>query len=475
MSDTQNQGFAARHNIDAEQVVLGGIFIDPQGLPEIQLILKKPEMFFRTSHQYIYNAITQLADSAHEIDWVSVVEQIRRDGHLEECGGQDQLREYLSDISHRVPSSYGATAHATIVRDHYVMREVAKAAGDVRAMAMDDTRTPNEVIEEMEQRVFELASQRFHGETQSMQRLIQQVMEQQTRMQEWSRKHDSGALPGLSSGYSDLDQLTTGWKSGELIVIGARPGQGKTSLMLNLVENMSLATFDRRDDGRGGVVVFSLEMTGVELVQRIVCARAGVDLKLAKLGAVNDEMVQKLQEAHAELAHAPVFVDDSFTLNMSEIRSKARRLKETNDIEAIFVDYLQLVKDNDRLDRHLQIGNISRGLKALARELEIPVITAAQLNRGVEQRSSREKRPQLSDLRESGSIEQDADQVLMIHRKEIEEGDEQAMENPPVDLIVAKNRNGPTGDVHMVFKKRFTRFELLDSHRLPSSFAHIPR
>lgn len=466
-------GFIPPHSIEAEQAVLGAIFVDPGCLPEVTLILKSPEMFWRASHQRIYRAIQDLSSEGHEIDWVSVGEQVRKNGALDECGGSDALHAYLSDISHSVPSAYGAERYAAIVRDRALMREIILRAGDIRSMALDETRTPGDVIEKLERDVFEIAAQRFHGETHSVQMLIQKVMEQQSKMREWRLSHDGHALPGLSSGYSDLDAFTTGWKPGELIVIGARPGQGKTSLLLNLAENIALDSHNRRDDGKGGVLVFSLEMTATELVQRVICANAGVDLKKVKLGLYNKQEEAELKEATGRLAQAAIFVDDSFTLNLSEIRSKARRMKERHDIECVFVDYLQLIKDNDRLDRHLQIGNISRGLKALARELNIPVITAAQLNRGVEQRSSREKRPMLSDLRESGSIEQDADQVLMIHRKESEDGAIDTSELAEVDLIVAKNRNGPTGDVEMLFRKRFTRFELRQS--VPTNWASIPQ
>jgi replicative DNA helicase len=243
--------------------------------------------------------------------------------------------------------------------------------------------------------------------------------------------------------------------------------------MLNLAENIALDTHTRHPDGTGGVLVFSLEMTATELVQRVLCANAGVDLRKVKLGMFSRTEEESLKEATNRLASAPIFVDDSFTLNMSEIRSKARRMRDRYNIDVIFVDYLQLVKDNDRLDRHLQIGNISRGLKALARELNIPVITAAQLNRGVEQRSAREKRPMLSDLRESGSIEQDADQVLLIYRKEGEEQTNSNEEVSEVELIVAKNRNGPTGDVPMLFRKRVTRFEMRQS--MPGNWATMPQ
>jgi replicative DNA helicase len=468
--------FVPPHSIEAEQAVLGAIFVDPGCLPEITLILKRAESFWRTSHQHIYAAIQQLSAEGHEIDWVSVGEQVRKAGRLDECGGADALHNYLVEISHRVPSAYGAERYATIVRDRSLMREIILRAGDIRAMALDETRSPGDVIEKLERDVFEIAAQRYHGETHTMQQLIQQVMEQQQKLREWRNSNDGTLLPGLTSGYPILDSYTTGWKSGELVVIGARPGQGKTSLLLNLAENIAWDRFQNREDGKGGVLVFSLEMTATELVQRILCSRAEVDLKRVKLAAYSREEEAQLKHAMSELATAPLFVDDSFTLNMSEIRSKARRMKERHDIDAVFVDYLQLVKDQDRLDRHLQIGNISRGLKSLARELEIPVITAAQLNRGVEQRSSREKKPMLSDLRESGSIEQDADQVLLIHRKEDEDtlASINVEELAAVDLIVAKNRNGPTGDIPFHFHKRTTKFVPVDFRHKQDDFRPMP-
>jgi replicative DNA helicase len=469
----EETGYIPPHSIEAEQAVLGAIFVDPGCLPDVSLLLKKPEMFWRASHQHIYRAIQDLSSEGHEIDWVSVGEQVKKNGAAEDCGGSDALHAYLSDISQGVPSAYGAERYATIVRDRGLMREIILRASDIRSMAMDETRTPGDVIEKLERDVFEIAAQRFHGNTKSVQELITQVMDQQARMKEWRLKHDGTLLPGLSSGYEEIDQYTTGWKAGELIVVGGRPGQGKTSLLLNLAENIALQAQDRRDDGKGGVLLFSLEMTATELVQRVICSNAGVDLRKVKLGLYNKEEEAELKGATSRLASAAIFVDDSFTLNLSEIRSKARRMKERNDIECIFVDYLQLVKDNDRLDRHLQIGNISRGLKALARELNVPVITAAQLNRGVEQRSAREKRPMLSDLRESGSIEQDADQVLLIHRKESEEGAVDTNEMAEVDLIIAKNRNGPTGDVEMRFQKRYTRF--VQVKHMPTNWATMPQ
>lgn len=463
------------HNIEAEQAVLGAIFVDNACLSEVAPILKSADMFYRASHQHIYQAMLTLSARGAEIDWVHVAEEVRKQGALEACGGTEMLNAYLSEISHAVPSAWGAEGYATIVRDRYVLREVVHSAGDIRAMAMEESRSPQEVIEVMERKVFELAAARYHGETHNFLALLNQVIEQQQAMKAFRQSHDAHKLPGLSSGYSDLDEFTTGWKPGELIVVGARPGQGKTSLALNLAENVALSTHERREDGKGGVLLFSLEMTGTEIVQRILCARAGVDLRSAKLGIFRGDDERRLDQAKAQLANAQIYIDDSFTLSMSEIRSKARRLKERADIELIIVDYLQLVKDNEKLDRHLQIGNISRGLKALARELKVPVIAAAQLNRGVEQRSTREKRPMLADLRESGSIEQDADQVIMLYPLQGTEPENggATQESYPVDLLVAKNRNGPTGDVHMVFHRRFTRFEL-QARTIPSDFARPP-
>ncbi len=473
MADTSS--VVVPHNIEAEQAVLGAIFIDPACLSEVALIIKAPEMFYRASHQHIYRAIQDLSARGAEIDWVHVTEGVRKQGALEACGGAEMLNAYLSEISHAVPSSYGAEGYASIVRDRFVMREIVHTSGEIRSMALEETRTPGEVIEQLERKVFELAAARYHGETHNFLALLNDVIKQQQLMKEWRLGHDSHILPGLSSGYSDLDSMTTGWKAGELIVLGARPGQGKTSLALNVAENVALTTHERREDGRGGVLLFSLEMTGSEIVQRILCARAGVDLRAAKLGAFRNDDEARLKEAKSQLANAQIYIDDSFVLNLSEIRSKARRLKERADIELIVVDYLQLVKDNERLDRHLQIGNISRGLKALARELKVPVIAAAQLNRGVEQRSAREKRPMLADLRESGSIEQDADQVIMLYPLQgTEPTDGPTQDSYPVDLIVAKNRNGPTGDVHMVFHRRFTRFELA-ARGVPSNFSKVPQ
>ncbi|MHC4840649.1 MAG: replicative DNA helicase, partial [Planctomycetota bacterium] len=368
------------HNMEAEMAVIAAIFVDPGCLPEVTLVLKRPEMFWRTSHQHIYRAVQELSSVGETITFVSVGERLIKDNVIDECGGSDAVHNYMRSLVDGLPSSYGVENFAKIVRDRSLMREIIHRASDIRAMAADPTQQPSEVIEKLEQDVFDIAAQRYHGETHSVQALIQTVMDQQAKMKEFRLKHDGTALPGLSSGYADLDQYTTGWKPGELIVVGARPGQGKTSLLLNLAENMALETNERRDDGKGGVLVFSLEMTGTELVQRILCSNAGVDLRKVKLGLYSKEEEVQLNEAMSKLAPAAIFVDDSFTLSMSEIRSKARRMKERHDIDCIFVDYLQLVKDNDRLDRHLQIGNISRGMKALARELEIPVVTAAQLN-----------------------------------------------------------------------------------------------
>ena len=304
-------------------------------------------------------------------------------------------------------------------------------------------------------------------------------------------------MRGLPSGFSDLDRITTGFKGGELLILAARPGHGKTSLALNIAENIAISAADRHNKRAtkrgedpesykkpGGVLFFSLEMTGVELATRLVCSCARLSLRDVRSGMISRGQEQDLVEAEGLLQNAALFIDDSFNLTMAEVRAKSRRLKESADIEVVVVDYLQLIQGDLKLDRHEQIGMITRGLKALARELEIPVLAMAQLNRSIEQRTGARQRPMLSDLRESGSIEQDADMVMFIQRDnvldnkkqdqqqkakaQIEDADEREarFDVEPATLIIAKNRNGPVDDVRLMFRKSCTRFEKADAAAL---------
>lgn len=479
------------HSIEAEQALLGAIFLRPEVMNEVMVVVRDPEQFYRTAHQHIYDSMLRLNAEAREIDWISVEQDLLRQDLLQEAGGKD----YLIQITELMATSASARQWAEVVRDKAILRSVIRSATSVRQRAFDAKIDPAALIEEFEGEVFKLGSARFHSQTHSLTSLIAQVQEQIAYFKRLRSEND--AVPGLPSGFSDLDRITTGFKGGELLILAARPGHGKTSLALNIAENIAISAADRHNKRAtkrgedpesykkpGGVLFFSLEMTGVELATRLVCSCARLSLRDVRSGMISRGQEQDLVEAEGLLQNAALFIDDSFNLTMAEVRAKSRRLKESADIEVVVVDYLQLIQGDLKLDRHEQIGMITRGLKALARELEIPVLAMAQLNRSIEQRTGARQRPMLSDLRESGSIEQDADMVMFIQRDnvldnkkqdqqqkakaQIEDADEREarFDVEPATLIIAKNRNGPVDDVRLMFRKSCTRFEKADAAAL---------
>lgn len=443
------------HNIEAEQATLGAIFLDNDVIDDVRSIIRSAHYFYRASHQHIFEAMCALRDTGHEIDWIHVTAAIAKAGRTESCGGKDMLDAYLSEISHAVPSAWGAEGYATMVRDKYILRELVHAGGEIRSMAMDEMRSPAQVIEVVERKVFELADARFSSDIVNFLTVFSDVSTQLDRMVEFHRGNPD-KLPGISTGFSDLDHMTNGHKGGQLIIIGGRPGQGKTSLELVMAEYVALTTHLRHNDGKGGVLFFSLEMTQAQLVQRLWSGLAHVDLRRMQRGSLTNDELAQLALARKELVGAQFFIDDNANIRVSEMRSKARRYVRQFGVEAIFVDYLQLMKDDERLDRHVQIANISRGLKLMARELNVPVIAGAQLNRGVEQRNARLNKPQLMDLREGGSQEQDADNVYLLWPDPDPQYD--STPNHPYKLIIAKQRDGPTGEVDLIFEKKAARF-----------------
>lgn len=443
------------HNIEAEQAVLGAVFIDNDVIDDVRSIIRSHTYFYRASHQHIFQAMCALRDAGHEIDWIHVTAAIAKQGAIDLCGGKEMLDAYLVEISKALPSAYGADGYATMVRDRFILRELVHAGGKIRSMALDQTRGPAEVIEVVERKVFELADARFSSDIVNFLTVFSDVSTQLDRMVDFHRGNPD-KLPGLSTGFSDLDHMTNGHKGGQLIIIGGRPGQGKTSLELVMAEHVALNTRKRREDGKGGVLFFSLEMTQAQLVQRLWSGLAHVDLRRMQRGSLTNEELSQLAEARKELVGAQFFIDDNANIRVSEMRSKARRYVRQFGVEAIFVDYLQLMKDDERLDRHVQIANISRGLKLMARELNVPVIAGAQLNRGVEQRNARLNKPQLSDLREGGSQEQDADNVYLLWPDPDPQYD--STPNHPYKIIIAKQRDGPTGDVDLIFERKAARF-----------------
>lgn len=443
------------HNIEAEQALLGAVFLDNAVLDDIRSVVRAPGYFYRGSHQHIFAAMCALRDAGHEIDWIHVAAAITKAGHLELCGGKDMLDAYLSEISHVVPSTWGADGYAIMVRDAFIMRELAHAGGEIRAMALEETRRPPEVIEMVERKVFELAEARFSSDIVDFPTVFAEVREHLNKMIEFHRGNPD-KLPGLSTGFPDLDHMTNGHKGGQLIIIGGRPGQGKTSLELAMAEHAALTTHHRHEDGKGGVLFFSLEMTQAQLVQRLWTGMAHIDLRRFQRGSLTNDELAVLKLASEAMGRARFFIDDNANIRVSEMRSKARRYVRQYGVEAIFVDYLQLMKDDERLDRHVQIGNISRGLKLMARELDVPVIAGAQLNRGVEQRNAKLNKPQLADLREGGSQEQDADNVYLLWPDPDPQYD--GTPNLPYKLLVPKQRDGPTGEVDLMFERKAARF-----------------
>ncbi len=468
-------------NIEAEQALLGCIFLDNEVLFDVASIVKAGSYFYRTRHGIIYESMLRLFNQGLEIDWIALGNELEKQEKLEVFETKAELVNYLHEITESVPITQSASQYAEIIRDKYILREIIRTVNEVQEEAYHARANSEELIDRFEQQVFALGNKRFHQNAHSMQELLVQFQEQ---LEHFKRlRSENNAVSGLPTGYKDLDRISTGFHPGQLLVLAARPGHGKTSLALNIAAHVAASAHNRENGG--GVAFFSLEMTGVELVSRVLCSEIGMSLRDLREGRITKAQERSLTSAKEALASYPFFIDDSFTLNMTEIRAKCRRLKERYNIEFVIVDYLQLIHGSDSKDRHEQIAIISRGLKALARELQVPVLALSQLNRSIEQRRGVQQRPMLSDLRESGAIEQDADMVMFIQRdrmldaSKLHEAQEaakmldevearEALDIEEATLIVAKNRSGPVADVDMYFRKSCTRFEPKERRALES-------
>jgi replicative DNA helicase len=428
-------------SIEAEACVLGSMVLHAPCI-DIVVGVTCAEHFYRPAHQLIYQALVDMRQSGKPIDLVLLREELKLRNQLEAVGGV----EYLVSLAEGVPSAANAQYYAQIVRDKAMLRELIVAGTEMVQEAFDTRDAAGEVLDRAENRVFQIASQHIGDEAVSLNALLQKTFE---TLQE----HDGRLITGLASGYHPLDELTSGFQSGEMIILAARPSMGKTSLLLNIAENMAVVD-------KVPVLIFSLEMSKEQLAQRLLASHSRYDLRQMRRGMISAEDWTKLQLAAGDLEQAPIFIDDSPLLTILQLRAKARRLKATHDIQCVLIDYLQLMTYAGRADsRQEQITEISRGIKALARELRIPVVCAAQLNRGPTDRPTH--RPRMSDLRESGSIEQDADVVALLHCEDyFHQGEEGYTPTDVTELIVAKQRNGPTGVVRFRFINSFTRFEV---------------
>ncbi len=470
------------HHIDAERSLLGSILLDPMALSEIVELISTPEQFYKEAHGVIFSCLVETFEAHQSGDMVQLAEALRAKGVFDQVGGSS----YLMELAEAVPSAANAPFYAKLIADSARLRKLINAAGEIMFEAYTQgggaPGAAKDVIDQAEKRIFDIASEDINAEPDSLKELLMQEM---IRIEE----ADGKSITGLPTGFDDLDELLSGLQPEELMILAARPSMGKTAIALNIAEQLAFGGSTpwnhRKDAVPVAVGVFSLEMSRNALTQRLLSSRSGVDSSKLRSGQVTDDDWVKLQKASGELAEAQIIIDDTPGMTVLALRAKARRMKQRHDIRCIVIDYLQLLTSpgSGRESRQVEVSEISRSIKSLARELKVPVICLAQLNRGAEQREG--NRPRMSDLRESGSIEQDADVVSLLHRESYYHRGEPAWDptNPEFDednreklnmteLIIAKQRNGPTGTVKLVWDSSTVRFKNWDSMHSGGSYGY---
>ncbi|MCY4399558.1 MAG: replicative DNA helicase [Gemmatimonadetes bacterium] len=443
---------------EAEASVLGGMLIDGDAVARVVEFVDD-SMFFREAHRRLFRAMIRLFERGSVLDVITVSEELKKAGELENAGGL----EYLASLLDAVPTAANIEYHGRIVHDKALLRRLIDAAQSiVRDVHEPGERAVDEVLDHAEQLVFRVSDSRDRQGFVWIKEVLWPTFEHIENLQE-----TPGGVSGLATGFVELDRMTTGLQAGDLAIVAGRPSMGKTSWVLNVAQTAAI-------ENGVPVAIFSLEMSKEQLVQRFLCAEGRVDAQRLRRGRLEPDEYQRLARAAGHLNTAPIWIDDSATANVLEMKAKARRLKSEANLGLVVVDYIQLMSGTARTDSRVhEVSEISRGLKALARELEVPVIALSQLSRAPEQRTDR--RPQLSDLRDSGSIEQDADLVMFLYRPEYYLGptdkDGNSVEGK-AELIMAKQRNGPTGTVELYFHKSYTRFDSV-SHSDESSEAPL--
>ncbi len=432
------------HSVEAEQAVLGGLMLDANAWDAVADIVHATD-FYRRDHRLIFEAIAEVAEIRGSCDAVTVSENLEGKGRLDEIGGL----AYLGTIARDTPSAANVRAYAEIIRERSILRQLVAAGGEIAAAATDSRGRPaSELVDEAERRVFEIAERGSRGKLGFV--AIKDVLPQ--TIDRLDLLHQSpGEIRGVPSGFTQLDRKTTGFQPGDLVVIAGRPSMGKTTLAVNIAEYAAIEK---------GVpsAIFSMEMSAEQLTLRLISSLGRVNQTHLRTGNFSEEDWSRIQGAMAQLSGAPLYVDESPALTPTEVRARARRLKREHGLGLIVVDYLQLMQvSGTKENRATEISEISRSLKALAKELQVPVIALSQLNRAVEQRT--DKKPVMSDLRESGAIEQDSDLILLIYRDEVY--DPNTTRRGVADIIIAKQRNGPVGEVQLTFLGEYTRFENL--------------
>jgi len=431
-------------NLEAEQSVLGSMLIEKQAILRAVEILR-PQDFYSEAHQAVFATLARLFDKGQAVDLITVTEALRQEGTLEKTGGVP----YLTTLANLVPTAANIEYYARIVEEKAILRDLIRASTDVVGKAYTAKEDVEIILDEAEQAVFSVSQRRNVQGYVPLKEVLVQTLERI----EYLYANKGGAL-GVPTGFSDLDSLTSGFQPSDLVILAARPSVGKTTFALNLVRNASVKD-------KSPCAVFSLEMAREQLAQRLLCAEAGIDGKNLRNGFLNDNDWKRLSVALGRLGEAPIFIDDTPNISIMELRTKARRIKIEHGLGLLVVDYLQLMQGRGRAEnRQQEISEISRSLKALARELKVPVLALSQLSRAVEQRQDR--RPMLSYLRESGAIEQDADVVMFLYSNSDMES------SNVVELILAKQRNGPTGSLKLYFLKDLGRFQQVDDKHAAS-------
>jgi len=440
------QAYAGRsmpESLAAEAAVLGSMILDPQCIGEVVEFLNS-EAFYRIEHQMIFDALVTLYEKnrADGLDVVLLRDELEKRKQLDEVGSV----EYIAKVIDSVPSSANVMYYAGIVKDKLLLRQVIQVTTEILDDAYDQSGDTTQKLDQAEQKIFAVTNRNITGTADELKDLVHHAYE-------LIEKREGKLVTGLSTGFLELDEITCGLQNGEMIIIAGRPSMGKTSLALNIAENIGVSE-------KIPVAIFSLEMGKQQLAERFLCSTSQIESQLVRRGMLSTEHYEQLVQACGILSEAPVYVDDTPGLTPLQVRAKARRLKSRYDIRCVIIDYLQLMSlgTSRSESRQQEITTISRYLKALARELDVPVIVLSQLNRSPEAREGH--RPRMSDLRESGSIEQDADVVMLLHREDYyRRNDSDYEENNTAEVIIAKQRNGPTGSIKLIFMERFTRFE----------------
>lgn len=430
-------------NIDAEVGVLGSMLLDNDTVNLAVQMLSR-DSFYKTAHQELFQTIVDLYDRNRAVDPVILKEELNKRSLLEKVGGI----EYLLDLEESVPTAANIEYYARIVQEKAVKRSLIDAAVKIQKDSYEEAYDSDTLLDKAESLVFEVGKRKISAPSTELSEILKPVFDQ------IEKYHDKkGRLTGLSTGYADLDDMTCGLQPSELIIVAGRPSMGKTSLALNILQHIGIVE-------NKPVVLFSLEMSSNQIAQNMLCSCARINAHSLRRGFLKDHEWSQLSLAMGTLSEGEIYIDDTPGLSILELKAKARRLKSRHDIQLMVVDYMQLMEAPRAENRQQEISVISRGLKSLARELGIPIIAVSQLNRAVESRE--DNKPRMSDLRESGSIEQDADVIMLLFREEYYATEEKPAKNPGVsEIIIAKQRNGPTGTVKLTFLKEFMRFESL--------------